>query len=111
MTINSVSTDSISTGEFDFDGIYRTTLESDTRSVRIRDLESYSITSIPLEAIATSYYTRNSITPSEFSYSYPKPLEERFSNLESLVQVMNNTIQQLILEIHELKKKCQDDNK
>lgn len=110
MTINSSSIDSISTGEFDFDGVYRTNLDPEPRSVRIRNLESY-VTSTPLDSLVGSYYTTTSITPTEFSYSFPRPLEERFSNLESLVQVMNNTIQELILEIHELKKKCQDDNR
>lgn len=95
MTINSNNTDGISIGDFDFDGIHNTRLYP--QSVRIRDLESY--------------VTTTSITPTEFSYSFPRPLEERFSNLEGLVEVLNNTIQMLILEINELKKKRQDDNR
>jgi len=107
MTINSNNTDGISIGDFDFDGVFNTRLDTEPQGARIRDLESYvTTTSSPFH-----YYTTTSITPTEFSYSFPRPLEERFSNLEGLVEVLNNTIQMLILEINELKKKRQDDNR
>ncbi|AND75260.1 hypothetical protein FDH01_gp099 [Acinetobacter phage vB_AbaM_ME3] len=107
MTINSNNTDGISIGDFDFDGVFSTILDTEPQGARIRDLESYVTTT----RSPNYYYTTNSITPPEFSYSFPRPLEERFSGLEGLVEVLNNTIQMLILEINELKKKRQDDNR
>lgn len=102
MTINSsdVSRYTDSVGYFDSNGVYQTTLN---RGVRISDLQAVTISS--------EYYTTSRITAPEITHSFPKHLEERFTQLEGLVQVLNSTIQELLLEVHELKKKCQDDNK